>query len=919
MVDVNSHGNSIKIDVSSGSGTSNLNISSNGSGLNINATPDTAMYYSNKSREYAESDKIIDGKYYSSKYYANKSKESAEQAKETAETITDTVETIEGYVEEVVAIKNDVETATEQAKQEITETSEQAKQDLANKGEEVKQDIEDDIKQQVDYINDGIATIDEKLNNVVDRVLSNQMFDVVQKDHVLTFEESKGLVAFGDYAYKRGSDGTRYGYPTFYERCIKEYNEAEDATLYTTRNYYIVDTSTDNSTFGFRENFSVGKGNANVSTFLGGRYLVANGGNTTLEINKPHIITFTTSENIATEQALIAPSVQYKGYLLRIVSKLKLWASFNGKSWGISEKTGTTTLLANTKYTVIFNWDGSTYTVDLVHPDGTRTTEISVANTNPIASGELTIGSNGYGSDLPFKGTIHLIENNEPVTYVTDGWKPYNNIIVKKHDNKHAYYDITNVDDIDYLYNNYKKAWLYGIDTTNERVRMPRNDSYFMNGVADEVGDMIGAGIPSFWGLWRSDGTDGSYGASGASYVSSTYADNGAGHSGNKTTPRFALDPARSSSIYGNSDTVQTDAVKLMGYICVGNTETEVSSTEVTEVTTTENDTLPLGFSDYFVVKPNHPSWLKSSYQFYDASIYETMYNWLVANKATNSSIKSVNGTYTDYDFVLDEVNMKFRLPLKNGKEGRYDVKVDFGEAQTIADVSGVNNSPFTVDTFGQIRITGVVSQSSHNLRITIKGTDGIERITTYTQDDTVTSASSWIDKNIDIYAGEQIVSISATCHTWSVKYYPLETQVIVGDKKADLYFKVANTVQNIELLNVGEVMEVVTDIASTAVLKTENKSYVTETYSNGTSWYRIYSNGWCEQGGAVVASGSKATTVAIELLVPYNHTDYSAFGGYNASSDNMYGQCYNLTNTGFTLKTYGGIKCSWMTCGYLI
>ena len=43
------------------------------------------------------------------------------------------------------------------------------------------------------------------------------------------------------------------------------------------------------------------------------------------------------------------------------------------------------------------------------------------------------------------------------------------------------------------------------------------------------------------------------------------------------------------------------------------------------------------------------------------------------------------------------------------------------------------------------------------------------------------------------------------------------------------------------------------------------------ENYRNGYSWYRIWSDGWIEQGGLV----SSSTSGTILLLKPYNTTDY--------------------------------------------
>lgn len=92
----------------------------------------------------------------------------------------------------------------------------------------------------------------------------------------------------------------------------------------------------------------------------------------------------------------------------------------------------------------------------------------------------------------------------------------------------------------------------------------------------------------------------------------------------------------------------------------------------------------------------------------------------------------------------------------------------------------------------------------------------------------------------------------------------------------------------------------------------------VIETYVNGASWYRIYSDGWCEQGGKVTPSGSSATTSTIVYLKPFLNTNYFIVANYGSSSSNQYGQCYDLTTTQCTTKSYGGATNSWYACGQL-
>lgn len=50
----------------------------------------------------------------------------------------------------------------------------------------------------------------------------------------------------------------------------------------------------------------------------------------------------------------------------------------------------------------------------------------------------------------------------------------------------------------------------------------------------------------------------------------------------------------------------------------------------------------------------------------------------------------------------------------------------------------------------------------------------------------------------------------------------------------------------------------------------------VVETYRNGSSWYRVWSDGWCEQGGRISTQSTVPYTV--NLLKEYADTNYSVF-----------------------------------------
>lgn len=97
-----------------------------------------------------------------------------------------------------------------------------------------------------------------------------------------------------------------------------------------------------------------------------------------------------------------------------------------------------------------------------------------------------------------------------------------------------------------------------------------------------------------------------------------------------------------------------------------------------------------------------------------------------------------------------------------------------------------------------------------------------------------------------------------------------------------------------------------------------ENRRYVKETgkSSDGTSWYRVWSDGWMEQGGTYTSSDNSA--FAIKLVKPMTTTYYhcTVTGAYKESTGNGWGYVYDKTTSGFKAVVVepGG---TWAVCGY--
>lgn len=68
----------------------------------------------------------------------------------------------------------------------------------------------------------------------------------------------------------------------------------------------------------------------------------------------------------------------------------------------------------------------------------------------------------------------------------------------------------------------------------------------------------------------------------------------------------------------------------------------------------------------------------------------------------------------------------------------------------------------------------------------------------------------------------------------------------------------------------------IATDLSNKVDIDLANctRPYVIETYQNGASWYRIWSDGWCEQGGRT-GEINNVSTATINLLQPYKDGNY--------------------------------------------
>lgn len=364
-----------------------------------------------------------------------------------------------------------------------------------------------------------------------------QMFDIVMKDHVLSYEETLGLAPLGTYVYKEAIAGTRYGYPDFYQKCVDEYNDGTTINEYMSSNITVVGSLTDNE--GVISGFSTSN-YATVGNFIG----------TTADT-----IEFVIKLN--TGSTLSANTFLYAGFSIQFYNgKLNLTGTGN---------IGTYTYSANTDYYIkvtysnntiecAYSTDGISYTID-----GTISYTGTIQNLIYLGWGNV---------NNALSGSIDLNECYINING-TRWWNGINLFTYTENSNKHRFYDIADKATFDNMYAITGEAWYYGIDTTNERIFLPRS-TRFKNGTTSDVGEYQEAGLPSIehthsLAMASSDSGD-------------TLIDRGSG-----STIRWSTGGINStiSSIYGNSDTVEYSSTKLIPYMVVGNQSTWSGMTDV--------------------------------------------------------------------------------------------------------------------------------------------------------------------------------------------------------------------------------------------------------------------------------------------------------------------------------------------------
>ena len=115
-------------------------------------------------------------------------------------------------------------------------------------------------------------------------------------------------------------------------------------------------------------------------------------------------------------------------------------------------------------------------------------------------------------------------------------------------------------------------------------------------------------------------------------------------------------------------------------------------------------------------------------------------------------------------------------------------------------------------------------------------------------------------------------------------------------------------------------------DEINNRLINLENRKYIIETWNEGTEWYRVWSDGWIEQGGTtgLITSGDSYNSKTITFKKSFTNTNYTFTSCANKySTKNGLGTAYppfifTKNNTSIIIGKYSwtdGID--WYACGY--
>ena len=885
MVDVSSQNNSVSVNVSTG-----------GTSASIKATPDMAQYYSEKSREWAVSNRIVENIDYSSKYYAEKSKESATSALSSAEQAKNVKEQA---IEEINSLKdaatNEIQDVAINATSDVTDVKIEALSNIQTSTYEAIEQIEQEGLEQFNKVKStGFYMRDDKLyfiNSKGEEEEFKSGGDSSESGAGMPVGTFFTLNCKDNYVPENClvRDGTEYSKWQF-ENFWNDYLTGE--TSYVTNKKLICPETAiiDNGILSnvqdvyYDENVTTGKEVVikyiNVDTSVT-QYLFPFDKTYYISIidNILGVAKLNDTQLMADRSAI---RLTQSDFYIKIISlptssdwyNWEIYLSYDGLSYDFLMYCGVgSDKIDEFLKLKLYQCSGQ---IDLKNSYLKNANETSYFSQQKIESVLNTCSYAEYENELKTYGFCNKFAvNNIGETFRVPTAKKIERYLIDKK-------EATETDST--WYNLYSDGWC---EQGGELLSVLQND------------DMV-------------------------VYLSKPYVNL------NYSVLITATGGARSNGQYMNCNAVKTKYLdrfymqtndytfgriwEACGYIDISAYEVPkefvvVSSGQINENQYNWNDLVNglnkvfddtkintpffYGMSQYFENKPNNLSWLKGG-QYYTKIVHTGYYNWLLniyngVEQNDKVSVKAhTDTTITDYDFVINFENETFRLPLKNGSENLPNAVF---EEMTL----GATDTSYIAQSNGWVCVCKVAKATGQYIQIVAPSG---------TEPSKATSSSEWLYATKEVKRGDKYkIQYTATGET---KFFRFNHAVGNGD----LYYFVGETVSNTNLINAGRIEEQISNLIT-----------IVDSYENSYSWYIIYSNGFCRQGGY---STSTSATTTINLLKPYKDSYYTVNVTWAYTSNiGTYSPLVDTTSKNkFTIyhADGGAQKCAqhWEASGYL-
>lgn len=266
---------------------------------------------------------------------------------------------------------------------------------------------------------------------------------------------------------------------------------------------------------------------------------------------------------------------------------------------------------------------------------------------------------------------------------------------------------------------------------------------------------------------------------------------------------------------------------------------------------------LPVGF-EYFTMNPNIPAGsLPLQGGLYSRLAYPDLWAWvqtqqgyLIEESAWQTKAAANGGNVPFYS--KGDGTTTFRVPsLKCWVKG----------ADSISEVGGYLAAGLP-NIEGQLGLWGTEKRYSTTSGAFSTNNGALEYGAGHVQDDGLIADFNASLSN-PIYGSSDTVQPSSIVGLWCVKAY--------------------GTVTNVGSTDVSNIATGLTELETrfstleNSKVDKEGAAWVVESYRNGTEWYRVWSDGWIEQGGSITTA-LQDTTITVTLLKVMADTNYQIY-----------------------------------------